>query len=89
MIAKRPMLFLHPQPDLDRAAPPLIEIPSALAFRSIVLTEVLNFAAISGAVAPFVAIAITSRSSFQVNRPDLRFPTIPAISSPSARARPG
>ena len=34
-------------------------------------------AAISDAVAPFLAIAITSRSSFQVNRPGLRLPTIP------------
>jgi hypothetical protein len=59
---------------------PLIEIPSALAFRSIVLTDVLNFAAISDAVAPLTADAINSRSFFQVNRPGLRLPTIPTIS---------
>jgi len=59
---------------------PLIEIPSALAFRSIVLTDALNFAAIFDAVAPFTAIAINSRSFFQVNRRDLRLPTIPTIS---------
>ena len=81
--------FFALSPDLDR--PPLIEIPSALAFRSIVLTDVLNFAAISDVVAPFTAIAITWRSSFQVNRaPGLRFPAIPPpISSPSARSRRG
>jgi len=71
---------------LHRPRPPLIEIPSALAFRSIVLTDVLNLAAISDAVAPFAAIAISSRSFFRVNRPGLRLPTIPTISSPSARA---
>jgi hypothetical protein len=80
--------WLHFQP--GRPRPPLIEIPSALAFRSIVLTDVLNLAAISDAVAPFAAIAITSRRSFfRVNRPGLRLPTIPTISGLSARSRPG
>jgi hypothetical protein len=77
---------LHFTPGCPRPLP-LIEIPSSLAFRSIVSTDVLNFVAISDAVAPFIAIAITSRSSFRVNRPFLRFLTIPAISSPSARTR--
>jgi hypothetical protein len=66
-----------------------IEIPSALAFRSIVSGEVLNLAAISDAVAPFVAIAITSRSSFQVNWPGLRLPAIqPLISDLGERGGP-
>jgi len=46
-------------------------------------------AAISDAVAPFAAIAFTSRSFFRVNRPGLRLPTIPTISGLSARSRPG
>jgi hypothetical protein len=40
----------------------LIEALSALAFRSIVFTDVLNFAAISDGVAPLVAI-VRARSS--------------------------
>jgi hypothetical protein len=76
---RRLSLRLHFRAPLDRCLtqPRVIEIPSALAFRSIVAAVVLNFAAISDAVAPFLAIAITSRSSFQVNRPGLRLPTIP------------
>ena len=66
----------------------LIEIPSALAFRSIVMTDVLNLAAICDAVALFAAIAITRRSAFQVKRPDRLLSTIEVISSPSAQSRP-
>jgi hypothetical protein len=77
------LLILSSQPDLYRAqsyfepqSPLFTEIPSALAFRSIVLTDVSNFAAISDAVAPLAAIAITWRSFFKVNRPGIRLPTI-------------
>jgi len=56
----------------------LIETLSALALRPIVFTDVLSFAAISDGVAPFVAIEISLRSSFNVNRPGL-LPTMTRI----------
>jgi hypothetical protein len=57
----------------------LIETLSSLALRSIVFTDLPNFAAISDRVAPFVAIEISVRSSFNVNRPRL----LPTIFAPS------
>ena len=61
----------------------LIETLSSLALRSIVVTDVLNFAAISDKVAPFVATDISARSSFNVNRPRL-LPTMTVTRHPSS-----
>jgi hypothetical protein len=48
----------------------------ALAFRSIVLSVVLNLRAICEALVPFATIAINCRSAFEVKRPYRPLPAI-------------